>query len=110
MACHIRVAAGASCAAEATGPTVTSAPPFDRVAAARALGINVASCKRGDAPAGAGHVKVTFQPSGNASAVEVDAPYAGTATGSCIAQRFRGASVPAFAGAPLSVGKSFLID
>jgi hypothetical protein len=106
----MRVAAGATCSAEPTGPTVTSAPPFDRVAAARALGVSVASCRRGDAPSGAGHVKVTFQPSGNASAVEVDAPYAGTATGSCIAQRFRGASVPPFAGAPLSVGKSFVIE
>ena len=110
MACHIRVAAGATCSSEPTGPTVTSAPPFDRAAALRALGVNVASCKRGGAPSGAGHVKVTFQPSGAVSAVEVDAPYAGTTTGSCVAQRFRGATIPAFAGAPLSVGKSFVIE
>ena len=110
MACHMRVAAGAMCSAEPTGPTVTSAPPFDRAAALHALGIDVASCKRGASPSGAGHVKVTFQPSGAVSSVEVDAPYAGTATGSCVAQRFRTATVPAFAGAPLSVGKTFMIE
>ena len=101
IACHMRVAAGAACGAE---------PPFDRLAASRALGVNVSSCKRGDGPTGAGHVKVTFQPSGSVSAVDVDAPYAGTATGACVAQRYRGASVPAFAGGPLSVGKSFAIE
>jgi len=89
---------------------VTSASPFDRPAAARALGISVASCKRADGPTGAGHVKVTFQPTGSVSAVDVGAPYAGTATGTCIAQRYRAASVPAFSGGPLSVGKSFMIE
>jgi hypothetical protein len=87
-----------------------SAPPFDRPAAARALGISVASCKRGDGPTGTGHVKVTFLPSGAASAVDVEAPYAGTATGACVAQRYRGATVPPFAGGPLSVGKTFAIE
>jgi len=55
-------------------------------------------------------VKVTFQPGGSVSAVDVEAPYAGTATGACVAQRYRGASVPAFAGGSLSVGKSFVIE
>ena len=110
IACHMRLSTGAACGAEPPGSTMTSAPPFDRPAAARALGINVASCKRGDGPAGVGHVKVTFQPSGSVSAVDVDAPYAGTATGACVAQRYRGVSVPAFAGGPLSAGKSFVIE
>jgi hypothetical protein len=106
----MRVAAGAACSAEQPASTVTSAAPFDRAAAARALGINVSSCKRADGPTGAGHVKVTFQPSGSVSAVDVEAPYAGTATGACVAQRYRAASVPAFAGGPLSVGKTFAIE
>lgn len=110
MACQMRLAAGAACGAEPARPTGTSAPPFDRPAAARALAVNVASCKRGDGPTGAGHVRVTFQPSGTAMAVDLDAPYAGTATGTCVAQRYRGASVPAFAGGPISVGKTFAIE
>jgi hypothetical protein len=54
--------------------------------------------------------EVTFPPSGSVSRVDVEAPYAGTATGACIAQPYRGASVPAFAGGPLSVGKTFAIE
>lgn len=110
IACHMRLSAGAACSAEPSGSKVTSAQPFDRPTAARALGINVASCKRGDGPTGPGHVKVTFQPSGSVSAVDVEAPYAGTATGACVAQRYRGVSVPAFAGGPLTVGKGFAIE
>jgi hypothetical protein len=110
MVCQMRLAAGAACSPDKPGATAQSAPPFDRPAAARALGISVASCKRGDGPTGTGHVKVTFLPSGAASAVEVEAPYAGTATGACVAQRYRGATVPAFAGGPLSVGKTFAIE
>jgi predicted Zn finger-like uncharacterized protein len=110
IACQMRISAGAACSAEPPASTVTSAAAFDRPAAARALGINVASCKRADGPTGAGHVKVTFQPSGSVSAVDVDAPYAGTATGACVAQRYRRAAVPPFAGGPLSVGKSFAIE
>ena len=70
----------------------------------------MASCKRADGPTGAGHLKVTFQPSGSVSAVEMEPPYAGTPTGACIAQRFRGATVPAFSGSSLSVGKGFAIE
>lgn len=104
MACQMRLSAGAACSAD------PPARPFDRPAAARALGVEVASCKRGGSPTGAGHVKVTFQPGGSVSAVEVDAPYAGTAAGACVAQRYRAASVPSFTGGPLTVGKTFVIE
>ena len=107
IACQMRISAGAACGGESPR---TSPQAFDRPAAARALGISVSSCKRTDGPTGAGHVKVTFQPSGSVSAVEVEAPYAGTATGACIAQRYRGATVPAFTGGPLAVGKTFAIE
>jgi hypothetical protein len=106
----MRISAGASCGAEPPGSTVTSAAPFDRAAAVRALGIDMASCKRSDGPTGAGHVKVTFQPNGSVSAVDVDAPYAGTATGVCIAKRYRGATIPPFAGSALAVGKTIVIE
>ncbi len=110
-ACHMRLSVGAACGGEqSTTSSSATAPPFDRPAAARALGVNVASCKRADGPTGSGHVKVTFQPSGSVSAVDVEAPYSGTAVGACVAQRYRGVSVPAFSGGSLSVGKSFSIE
>jgi hypothetical protein len=43
------------------------------------------------------------------SSVEVDAPYAGTAAGACVAQRYRTVTVPPFAGGPVAAGKSFTI-
>jgi predicted Zn finger-like uncharacterized protein len=108
-ACHMRIAVGASC--EASIATKPPEPPaaFDRTAAARALAIDVSSCKRPDGPTGPGHVRVTFQPTGSASTVEVDSPFGGTAVGACVAQRYRAAKVPAFTGGALSVGKTFTI-
>ena len=110
MACHMRLAAGAACSADPPVAMVTPAAPFDRAAAVRAMGISVAGCKRAEGPTGPGRVKVTFQPSGAVSAVVVDAPYAGTATGVCIAKRYASVSIPAFADHPLSAGKSFVIE
>ncbi|HWL86337.1 MAG TPA: hypothetical protein VNO21_11075, partial [Polyangiaceae bacterium] len=86
--------------------------PFDRGAAQAALGnIDVTSCKKSDGPAGSGHLKVTFQPSGTVSAVDVDQPpFSGTAVGGCIAAKFRSAHVPAFSGGPVTVGKGFNLN
>ncbi|MDB4992724.1 MAG: virulence associated protein [Myxococcaceae bacterium] len=59
---------------------------------------------------GTGHAKVTFAPTGHALRAEVDAPpYAGTRTGTGIEAAFGRMTVPAFAGAPLTVGKSFTL-
>jgi hypothetical protein len=93
-------------------PPSTSTAPFDRGAAAGALGaVNVASCKRPDGPTGAGHVAVTFSPDGSVSTAQVDQPpFAGTAVGGCVAGKFRGARVPAFSGGAVKVGKSFVIN
>ena len=71
---------------------------------------SVQGCKKGDV-SGSGRVVVTFAPGGNvASAVVSGPPFEGTPTGACIASRFRGAHVPAFAGSPFSVSKSFTIN
>jgi predicted Zn finger-like uncharacterized protein len=81
-------------------------------AKARLAGIagSVQACKKGDL-SGSGRVVVTFAPGGNvASAVVSGPPFEGTATGACVASRFRGARVPAFAGSPFSVSKSFTIN
>ncbi len=89
-----------------------STAPFDRGAAAAALGsVNVAGCKKGDGPTGSGHVKVTFGPNGTVQSAVVDQPpFAGTAVGGCVAGKFRSAHIPAFGGAAISVGKSFVIE
>jgi predicted Zn finger-like uncharacterized protein len=108
--CAMRLSVGAPCGdARSTSSTPTGAAPFDRPAAARALGVSVSTCKRADGPTGPGHARVTFQPSGAVSAVDVEAPYAGTAVGACVAQRLQSASVPAFTGGALTVGKTFAI-
>jgi hypothetical protein len=106
----MRLSVGAACGEAPSDTTTKTAPAFDRPAAIRALGVSVASCKRDDGPTGSGHVRVTFQPSGSVSAVDVDAPFAGTAGGACVAQRYRGVSVPAFSGGALTVGKTFVIQ
>lgn len=86
--------------------------PFDRGAAQAAIGgVNVASCKKADGPTGSGHVKITFQPSGSVSTVEVDTPpYSGTSVGGCVAAKYRAVHIPAFSGGPVTVGKSFSIN
>ncbi|MGH7327179.1 MAG: hypothetical protein ACREJX_02400, partial [Polyangiaceae bacterium] len=88
--------------------------PFDRGAAAGTLGTissSLGSCKKGDGPTGSGHVKVTFSPSGNVKAVDVDQPpFAGTSEGGCVAGKFRSAHVPPFSGSEITVGKSFQIN
>ena len=104
-----------SAGADNTPPPATaqgSSAPFDRGAAAAALGsVNVASCKKPDGPTGSGHVKITFSPNGTVQSAVVDQPpFAGTAVGGCVAGKFRSAHIPAFAGSPVPVGKSFVIE
>jgi predicted Zn finger-like uncharacterized protein len=104
--------AGGGGAAPAPAPAPASTAAFDRGAAAAALGaVNVASCKKADGPTGGGHVAVTFAANGSVSSAIADAPpFAGSAVGGCIAGKFRGARVPAFGGAPVKVGKSFVLN
>jgi predicted Zn finger-like uncharacterized protein len=89
-----------------------SSAPFDRGAAAAALGgVNVQSCKRANGPTGSGHVRVTFAPNGSVTSASVDGgPFPGTSVGGCIAGRYRGAHIPAFSGGSVTVGKSFVVN
>ncbi len=105
-------AVGATAAPPPPPPQAQSSEPFDRGAAAAALGgVNVQSCKRPDGPTGSGHVSVTFAPSGGVvSAVADQPPFAGTAVGGCVAAKFRSAHVPPFGGGSVKVGKSFVIN
>lgn len=83
---------------------------FDRGAAAGALArISVAHCGA-SGQVGTGHAVVTFGQAGRPISVVVDDPsFAGTPAGRCITAAFFGASVPAFSGAPVRVGKSFTV-
>ena len=89
-----------------------STAPFDRGAAAAALGaVNVASCKKSDGPTGSGHVSITFGSNGQVQTAVVDSPpFEGTSVGGCVAGKFRAAHVPGFSGGAQRVGKSFTIN
>jgi len=93
-------------------PNTAGCPPFDRGAAAAALrAVDVQSCRQGASPRGSGHVKITFATTGAPSSVSVDSPsYAGTTVGGCVALKFGTARIPAFCGAPVTIGKSFTIN
>ncbi len=103
-ACAMRRSVGAACS--------DTSPPFDRAAAARVLSsVDLSQCKRPNGDLGSGHVTVTFEPSGTASAANVDtSAFAGTTAGRCIAQSYRGAKVPAFSGSAITVGKTFTLN
>ncbi|HRG97403.1 MAG TPA: zinc-ribbon domain-containing protein [Polyangiaceae bacterium] len=96
-----------------SAPTTTAAPEqggsFDRAAASGSLNsVNIAGCKKPDGPTGAGHVTVTFGPSGTVTTAVVDGgDFPGTPVGGCIAGKYRSAHVPPFSGSPVKVGKSF---
>ncbi len=93
-------------------PPTASDKPFDRGAAAAALGgVNVGGCAKGDGPTGSGHISVTFGGDGSVISAVVDQPpFAGTPRGGCVAAKFRAVHIPAFSGGNVKVGKSFTIN
>lgn len=95
-------------------PAPIDLPSFDRGAALSALNSvagSVSYCKPGEGEGGRGGVTVTFAPSGNASAVLLDpGPLAGTEAGRCVVRLFRGARVPAFSGAPVTLHRNFIVN
>lgn len=108
-------AMGQSVGKKADAPTANaggSSAPFDRGAAAAALGkVDVQSCKKSDGPTGSGHVTVTFGPDGSVQSAVIDGgSFPGTPVGGCIAGKYRGAHVPPFGGAAVRVGKSFTVN
>ncbi len=92
---------------------VPVAGPFDTGAASAALssaaGAASACRKEGD-PSGMARVSVTFAPSGRVTSANVSGPpFAGTATGGCIAATMRRAHVPPFTGPFVTVSKTVVI-
>lgn len=113
-------AAPATTPAPSPGTTPTAvhadaAPPLDphawneAVARSRLSQANgvLAFCKRDDGVTGPGSASVTFANDGSVSGVSLDAPYAGTKTGDCVAGQFKRAKVNAFEGSPQTVRHSF---
>jgi predicted Zn finger-like uncharacterized protein len=93
-------------------PAAGGDAPFDRGAASAALSGAAGAakgCAKADGPTGSTKVQVTFAPSGKATQAVVGAPFAGTSVGSCIAGAFKGARVPPFSGAPVTVSKTVSI-
>lgn len=106
-----------SAPAEAKAPREPSAEPsgpFDRAAAGSALTESAAqasSCRKEGDPSGVASVVVTFAPSGRVTSANVSGPpFAGTATGGCIAATLRKARVPAFEGERVTVSKTVVIQ
>ncbi len=93
---------------------VAVAGDFDAAAARASLGAAAgaaAGCRKADDPSGTARVTITFAPSGRVtSAVVSGPPFAGTATGGCIASAMRSARVPPFSGSPVTVGKTVLVN
>jgi hypothetical protein len=85
--------------------------PFDAQAARIALAaVSVDMCARPGGPTGAGHVSVTFAPTGFVTSAVVDGgPFNATPTGACIAARFRAVRISPYAGSVVSVGRTFVV-
>jgi hypothetical protein len=65
-------------------------------------------CKTPGGPTGKVKVKVTFAPSGEVAAADLEGgSFGGTPVGECIQKAFRRARVPAFKGQAVTVSKSF---
>jgi len=97
-------------------PAVPSGPvgDFDPAAAAAALTSGAgqaSSCRKEGDPSGVATVVITFAPSGRVTSANVSGPpFAGTATGGCIAAVLRKARVPAFEGDRVTVSKTIVIQ
>jgi hypothetical protein len=99
--------------AESRGATVASAARFDPAATkaplAEAAG-QAQACKQSGGPTGKVTVVVTFEPNGKVSSATItDAPFAGTATATCISAALKRATIAPFSGLPGTVSKTFSI-
>jgi hypothetical protein len=99
---------------EAPAPAAGGSGDFDRAAALSTLSAAASAaqaCKKSDGPTGQGRIAVTYGNNGQATTANLEGPpFAGTPVGGCVAARFRGTHVPAFAGAPITVHKTFNIN
>lgn len=84
--------------------------PFNVGAAKDALNAAAAKAASCSGTSGKGKVQLTFAPTGKVSSAQLtEGPFAGTPAGKCALKHFKAASVPAFAGTPQTVAKSFKV-
>jgi len=86
--------------------------PMSRGAALSALAAasgRATGCKDPDGPSGPGRAMVTFSPDGPVTSVVLQAPFAGTGVGNCVATAFKSARVPAFTGSAVTLPGSFRV-
>ena len=87
---------------------------FDRTAARAALASAAAqasACRKDGDPSGTASITITFAPSGRVTSANLQGPpFAGTATGGCIASAMRRANVPAFSGEHVTVTKTIVVQ
>jgi hypothetical protein len=95
-------------------PVAAPGTSFDRGAAASALASAAAqasACRKEGDPSGVANVTLTFAPSGRVTAAKLSGPpFAGTATGGCIASTLRRAKVPPFDGDLVTVSKTIVVQ
>lgn len=99
--------------AESKGASVAPSARFDPAATKAPLAeaaTQAQACKQSGGPTGKVTVVVTFDPNGKVSSATItEAPFAGTATGSCISSALKRASIAPFSGLPGTVSKTFSI-
>ena len=95
-------------------PPAADGTEFDRAAARNALASAAAqasSCRKDGDPSGMATITITFAPSGRITSANLQGPpFAGTATGGCIANTMRRATVPAFSGEYVTVTKTIVVE
>jgi len=95
-------------------PAPEPAAEFDSNAASVALdgaAQRAGSCRKDGDPSGVAVVLMTFSPSGRVTSANVAGPpFAGTATGGCIASTMRSVKVPPYAGDFITVKKTLTIQ
>jgi hypothetical protein len=98
----------------AATPAAGEAPPFDSAAATAALDAaasEASRCKKEGDPSGTATVTVTFAPTGSVASASLNGPpFAGTATGDCIASTMRRVKVAAFSGTQITVTKTVVVE
>jgi hypothetical protein len=95
-------------------PPAADGTEFDRAAARNALASAAAqasACRKDGDPSGTATITITFAPSGRITSANLQGPpFAGTATGGCIANTMRHATVPAFSGEHVTVTKTIVVQ
>lgn len=92
----------------ANAPIATASGPFDRAAAAKALGaVDVKQCyEKPPALDAQLHIDITFMPNGVVSEATADAPYANTEAGKCAEEKFKAVRVAPYDGPPVRMGRT----